>query len=380
MVRVVDLLPITAAQVGGAAQPVSSSGGAPGFSMFAGQSLSVDVGATDPDFPAGTLTYSLLDPPAGASINAATGLISFDPGAGLAGQSVNLTVQITDPGAAGLIASETFGVSVIAPSLLFARTDTSSFLPPETASTEPPVLPLTSGANAPAGGETSTGGSSNAGSGGEGGAPNFQNGPDTGVSHITEPDDSEEEEGEGKDGATDGLNDEDEQIRGQNSEGDAEETSDSKEPPEEVQNTTQRDEARVTDEVISRFDYNTEDAFLEKLVGYRWQWSVPPESWQGATPGESPSESAQLVVARRDPISESDRLRVPLDSSVAGSDDVQTRSSEPQESANDAGAGVVVAAAAAGYAYRPLLVSDVEPNGGDDKRRTLRRWRKRFLG
>ncbi len=72
------------------------------------QTLSVSALASDPDLPAGTLTYSLTSSPSTATINPQTGQITW-----LANQTgtVPFTVQVTDQG--GLSASQSFQVNVI---------------------------------------------------------------------------------------------------------------------------------------------------------------------------------------------------------------------------------------------------------------------------
>ncbi len=48
-------------------------------SLVAGQTLLVTNSATDADVPAQTLTWSLLNPPSGAIINATNGLLTWRP-------------------------------------------------------------------------------------------------------------------------------------------------------------------------------------------------------------------------------------------------------------------------------------------------------------
>jgi hypothetical protein len=75
-----------------------------------GQIYTYDVNATDPD--GDVLTYSLVIAPAGMTINATTGLISWTPTAGQAGPN-NVTVRATDPGA--LFAEQSFTIAVTQP-------------------------------------------------------------------------------------------------------------------------------------------------------------------------------------------------------------------------------------------------------------------------
>ncbi|MDQ8189471.1 putative Ig domain-containing protein [Roseibacillus persicicus] len=78
-----------------------------------GESAGVAVKATDPDFPLQTLTYSLgAGAPAGMSIDAATGLISWVPEASDSGQSYQPEVVVTDNGSPNSQSSTTFLVTV----------------------------------------------------------------------------------------------------------------------------------------------------------------------------------------------------------------------------------------------------------------------------
>ena len=48
--------------------------------LGAGDALDADADATDPDLPANTLTFSLVDGPAGASVDPASGAIGWAGG------------------------------------------------------------------------------------------------------------------------------------------------------------------------------------------------------------------------------------------------------------------------------------------------------------
>jgi hypothetical protein len=81
-----------------------------------GQTLTFTAGATDADSPAQTLTFS-LDPggPAGAAINAASGVFTW-PTTGVPATSTNtVTVRVTDNGAPPLSDVETIALIVISP-------------------------------------------------------------------------------------------------------------------------------------------------------------------------------------------------------------------------------------------------------------------------
>ena len=63
--------------------------------------LTFTASATDPDLPANTLTYSLLNAPSGANINATSGVFSWTP---TAAGSYTFTVVVTDNGTPPLYA------------------------------------------------------------------------------------------------------------------------------------------------------------------------------------------------------------------------------------------------------------------------------------
>ena len=72
----------------------------------------MQVNATDPDLPVNTLSYSLLSGPAGASINPATGLVSWTPTEAQGPSSNTFVVQVTDNGSPALSAQVSFSVTV----------------------------------------------------------------------------------------------------------------------------------------------------------------------------------------------------------------------------------------------------------------------------
>jgi hypothetical protein len=87
----------------------------PATSVEAGASYGYQVTATDPDLPSDGLAFSLTTAPAGMSVNPTTGLVQWQPAAGLAGTNQNVVVQVTD--LEGLRATQSFAVSVTAPDL-----------------------------------------------------------------------------------------------------------------------------------------------------------------------------------------------------------------------------------------------------------------------
>src|SRR5262245_47038363 len=77
-----------------------------------GSLLTVSVSATDNDVPTNTLTFSLVSPPAGASINATSGLLSWTPSEAQGAGSYTITVQVTDSGSPALSDTKSFTVTV----------------------------------------------------------------------------------------------------------------------------------------------------------------------------------------------------------------------------------------------------------------------------
>ena len=78
-----------------------------------GQPLAFSVAATDSDVPANTLTFTLdTGAPAGAGIDAATGLFTWTPTAAQAPGTYPVTVRVTDNGTPPLSATRSFSVTV----------------------------------------------------------------------------------------------------------------------------------------------------------------------------------------------------------------------------------------------------------------------------
>src|SRR5262249_7086232 len=78
-----------------------------------GSTLSLTATATDPDVPANTLTFS-LDPgaPAGMTINATTGVLSWTPSEAQGPSTNNVIVRVTDNGSPALSDAKSFTVVV----------------------------------------------------------------------------------------------------------------------------------------------------------------------------------------------------------------------------------------------------------------------------
>ena len=95
-----------------------------------GYTLLVTNVATDTDVPAQTLTFSLLNPPANASINPTSGVVTFAPTVLQLGTTNLITVVVTDSGTPAMSATNAFKAIVIA--------NTAPVLAPGGRSTIPP--------------------------------------------------------------------------------------------------------------------------------------------------------------------------------------------------------------------------------------------------
>ncbi len=76
-----------------------------------GSPLAIQAVATDSDIPTNTLSFSLVSPPAGMTIDAATGAIAWTPAKTDVGTKT-ITVRVTDNGLPGEGATTTFQLTV----------------------------------------------------------------------------------------------------------------------------------------------------------------------------------------------------------------------------------------------------------------------------
>jgi hypothetical protein len=83
--------------------------------ILAGRTLVVTNSASDADVPPQTLAYSLLGAPAGASINANSGVFSWRPAIAQSPSTQAVTVVVSDSGIPILRATQGFAVRVIRP-------------------------------------------------------------------------------------------------------------------------------------------------------------------------------------------------------------------------------------------------------------------------
>lgn len=96
-------------------RPPSFSGKPIDYTRPAGITLTVANPATDPDLPAQTLTWGLLAPPAGASINATNGVFSWRPAIAQSPSTNLIAVKVLDNGAPAMSATQSFTVTVTQP-------------------------------------------------------------------------------------------------------------------------------------------------------------------------------------------------------------------------------------------------------------------------
>jgi uncharacterized repeat protein (TIGR03806 family) len=82
--------------------------------ILAGRTLSITNFASDPDSPPQILTFSLLSPPFGATINPSNGLFTWRPAISQSGSNF-LNVIVSDNGAVSLSATQSFAVNVTRP-------------------------------------------------------------------------------------------------------------------------------------------------------------------------------------------------------------------------------------------------------------------------
>jgi hypothetical protein len=83
--------------------------------LLAGRTLTITNTATDPEAPPQFLTFSLLDPLEGASVNATNGLFTWRPAIAQGDTTNLLLVKVADNGTPNLIATQAFTVTVLRP-------------------------------------------------------------------------------------------------------------------------------------------------------------------------------------------------------------------------------------------------------------------------
>lgn len=83
--------------------------------VLAGRTLLVTNSASDPDLPAQTLRWSLLDPPDGAAINTTNGLVTWRSAVSQSPATNFLAVVVADDGIPGMSATQSFAVTLLRP-------------------------------------------------------------------------------------------------------------------------------------------------------------------------------------------------------------------------------------------------------------------------
>jgi uncharacterized protein (UPF0179 family) len=84
----------------------------PSQTVNEGSTLTLTATATDPDFPPNTLTFTLLSPPAGATINPVTGVFTWQPTEAQGPSTAVIRVRVTDNGTPNLSDTKSFTVTV----------------------------------------------------------------------------------------------------------------------------------------------------------------------------------------------------------------------------------------------------------------------------
>lgn len=87
----------------------------PNQTLIAGQTLTVSNTATDSDVPAQTLNFSLLNAPAGATIDQSLGVFTWRPTIAQSPSTNVISVKVEDNGVPSLSATQSFLVTVIKP-------------------------------------------------------------------------------------------------------------------------------------------------------------------------------------------------------------------------------------------------------------------------
>jgi len=77
-----------------------------------GSTINITNTASDAEAPPQVLTYALVSPPAGVTINTNNGIISWTPALAMAGTTNNVTTIVTDNGSPNLSATNTISVVV----------------------------------------------------------------------------------------------------------------------------------------------------------------------------------------------------------------------------------------------------------------------------
>ncbi len=83
--------------------------------LIAGQTLTLTNTALDPDIPTQSLSWSLASAPAGATLDSASGVLSWRPTLAQAANTYTITLRVTDNGVPPFSTTQSFTVTVLAP-------------------------------------------------------------------------------------------------------------------------------------------------------------------------------------------------------------------------------------------------------------------------
>ncbi|HVU27599.1 MAG TPA: glycosyl hydrolase [Verrucomicrobiae bacterium] len=89
----------------------------PNQTILAGRTLQITNSASDPDVPPQLLTYSLLNAPAGATIDTNSGVFTWRPAIAQSPSTQTVTVVVSDNGTPPLTAAQSFTTTVIQPAM-----------------------------------------------------------------------------------------------------------------------------------------------------------------------------------------------------------------------------------------------------------------------
>jgi uncharacterized repeat protein (TIGR03806 family) len=128
-VRFYDFV-LNATQVAGLANTPPVLAAISNQTILAGRTLSITNNATDADSPPQLLTYSLINPPIGAAIDASNGIFGWRPAIAQSATTNLLSVRVSDNGTPSQSATQSFLVTVmrpVAPGLYGATITTGRF-------------------------------------------------------------------------------------------------------------------------------------------------------------------------------------------------------------------------------------------------------------
>jgi hypothetical protein len=326
--------------------------------------INIDMTATDGN-AGDTLLFELVDGPAGATLDPTMGKLWMSTQSDDAVGDLVFTVRVTDDGEPALSDEVTFTVTVL-PSNSSSSNDSSSPLSvsafeslgflnesdrsegsvesdgPAAVANNDPAANLTADAVAATTGDDD--GSLSAG------APNFSEGPDTGVEYAPEGDEEGEEETDGEDGEgneqASNQGDDEQEVRGQDPDGD-----DSGAQIEGEQTPLGHSIDPAASEVLAHNAAQPQDAALESFDDLALEWAAD-SAW--TAPIETDGSEIDLWWATGE-----GRLAGPVDHTPTGSPPVATTETKSATVADDCSSMRLAALASAAYFAGPMLVTDL---------------------